>query len=367
MLSTRKRPFSASPKAPAIDPVFLAVISQLREGEEALPWNKAAKFIAAEIAKNPALPNTEPLISQKDHIHMPATNVCMEVVNNVGALYTRGRKAGEGATSTVWEALDGRRGDRRCALKLIEYGDLELVYQEIHILQRARHPAICGLQAVFLDCRGVWLAMDYHPTRLSRAIQGCEFESRRYKWALGIAEGVAYLHANNILHRDLKVENILLTAGDDPVIIDFGLSGDLSLCVYTGVEKNNIVQTCDHRSPEVLLGDCLYGPAVDVWSLACVFWEIWNKAFLIQLTKDVNTEIVEMMVRRLGMFSEEDWPEMRTLPRYRALVASNRAFLRNIAATQPPEHPIGPFFNAMLSYNPAKRPTAADVVDELKK
>lgn len=82
-----------------------------------------------------------------------------------------------------------------------------------------------------------------------------------------IAKGVDYLHKNNILHRDIKEHNILITnKTKDPVkvvICDFGLS-------IRKPSTNFDVYTITHRAPEVIREEFCSFPA-DIWAMGCVF------------------------------------------------------------------------------------------------
>ena len=76
--------------------------------------------------------------------------------------------------------------------------------------------------------------------------------------------GLAYLHNQAILHRDMKGSNILLNARGELKLADFGLAR-----IYHKRRKNdytNRVITLWYRSPELLLGETVYGAEVDLWS-----------------------------------------------------------------------------------------------------
>jgi CTD kinase subunit alpha len=76
--------------------------------------------------------------------------------------------------------------------------------------------------------------------------------------------GLAYLHDQGILHRDLKGSNILLNASGELKLADFGLAR-----LYSKKRKadyTNRVITLWYRGPELLLGETSYGAEVDMWS-----------------------------------------------------------------------------------------------------
>lgn len=75
-----------------------------------------------------------------------------------------------------------------------------------------------------------------------------------------------YLHNKNIIHRDLKMGNILLDSNYDIKIADFGLSIQLT---NSSEERNTMCGTPNYVSPEVV-SKKPYGLASDMWALGCI-------------------------------------------------------------------------------------------------
>lgn len=108
-------------------------------------------------------------------------------------------------------------------------------------------------------------------------------------WLVHLAKGVAHLHALSIMHRDLKPANVLVTDALTLKIADFGLSRAMTpstpvvaaLPGGTVMSSPPLPQNTSHvttrwyRAPEVLL-EVGYTEKIDVWSLGCIFAELWN-------------------------------------------------------------------------------------------
>ncbi|RNA33409.1 cyclin-dependent kinase 6-like [Brachionus plicatilis] len=119
--------------------------------------------------------------------------------------------------------------------------------------------------------------------------------------------GVDFLHTNRIIHRDLKPQNILVTKDGIIKIADFGLARIYS---FTTV-LTSVVVTLWYRSPEVLLHST-YSSTVDMWSLGCIFAELYllRPLFMGQSDIDQLYKIFDIM----GLPSEQDWPVNSVIP-----------------------------------------------------
>lgn len=88
---------------------------------------------------------------------------------------------------------------------------------------------------------------------------------------------LAYMHSKNVIHRDIKTQNIFLTGSSTVKIGDFGISRVLE---STGAQALTVVGTPYYMSPESCKNDP-YTSKSDVWALGCVLYELCtlNKAF----------------------------------------------------------------------------------------
>ncbi|KAJ5073982.1 ankyrin repeat-containing protein [Anaeramoeba ignava] len=98
-------------------------------------------------------------------------------------------------------------------------------------------------------------------------------DEKKLAFSLDITKGVMYLHANNIIHRDLKSPNILLDKNENAKITDFGLSKTID---STRNQLNTFVGTVNWMAPEVMSGEKYSFPA-DIYALGMILWEIQSR------------------------------------------------------------------------------------------
>ncbi|OKO89718.1 Serine/threonine-protein kinase bur1 [Penicillium subrubescens] len=135
-----------------------------------------------------------------------------------------------------------------------------------------------------------------------------------------LLEGLRYLHANQILHRDMKAANLLISNGGILQIADFGLArpfdepppqagkgGGEAKREYTA-----LVVTRWYRPPELLLQLRRYTSAIDMWGVGCVFGEMFKGKPILSGNSDLNqTQLIFSLV---GTPTEENMPGWSSLP-----------------------------------------------------
>lgn len=100
-----------------------------------------------------------------------------------------------------------------------------------------------------------------------------------------LLSATALMHANWIVHRDLKTSNLLMNNRGMIKVADFGLAR------YFGdplPAMTQLVVTLWYRSPELLLGTKEYDTAVDMWSIGCIFAELISKEPLLQGKSEID-------------------------------------------------------------------------------
>ncbi len=200
--------------------------------------------------------------------------------------YVLGTLIGRGGMGAVYMA-DRVEGDfeQRVALKLIRSGadsaDVEARFRaERQILARLDHPNIARLLDGGITAEGEpWFALEYVDGRSITAY--CDEEGltpeQRLELFRTVCSAVQYAHANLVIHRDLKPNNILVTVDGTPKLLDFGIAKLLDpdeddpagVHTRTGVR----VLTPRYASPEQLSGDRIT-TASDIYALGILLYRL---------------------------------------------------------------------------------------------
>lgn len=150
------------------------------------------------------------------------------------------RQLGQGGMGAVYEAVD-QRLDTTVALKETLFSDERLRRQferEARLLARLHHPALPRVSDHFSEGDGQFLIMQYIPgddlSEMMARRQGPFPASQVLSWADQLLDALDYLHTQEpqIIHRDIKPQNLKLTARGQIILLDFGLAkgqgGDIS-------------------------------------------------------------------------------------------------------------------------------------------
>lgn len=121
-----------------------------------------------------------------------------------------------------------------------------------------------------------------------------------------------------ILHRDMKAANILITKAGVLKLADFGLARAFSLS-KTGQPNRytNRVVTLWYRPPELLLGERNYGPPVDMWGAGCIMAEMWTRSPIMQGNTEQHQ--ISLISQLCGSLTPDAWPGVEKLELYAKL------------------------------------------------
>lgn len=202
--------------------------------------------------------------------------------------FTR-KKIGRGAFSNIYLGKN-QFTQRPVAIKEISFEQIDKIKQnikrEFSLLKKLKHKNIIGLHDVYFDNIGknIFLVLDYHKRGdLAKFLKGKALKEKyAKKYMRQIADGLCYLYKNKILHRDLKLQNILVTDSLDIVITDFGFARYF--------ENDTMIQTiCGspmYMAPEMILKK-KYNNKSDLWSVGIILYEL--------LTGDVPFKVKNMV------------------------------------------------------------------------
>uniref|UniRef100_A0A3B3UA48 non-specific serine/threonine protein kinase n=1 Tax=Poecilia latipinna TaxID=48699 RepID=A0A3B3UA48_9TELE len=149
--------------------------------------------------------------------------------------------------------------------------NLEKIYREVQIMKMLDHPHIIKLYQVMETKNMLYLVTEYAKNGeifdyLAKHGRLSELEARRKFWQ--ILSAVEYCHNRNIVHRDLKAENLLLDGHMNIKIADFGFANFFQpgepLATWCGSPP--------YAAPEVFEGQQYEGPQLDIWSMGVVLY-----------------------------------------------------------------------------------------------
>lgn len=205
----------------------------------------------------------------------------LETDRRIGPWRTLERLARGGMGSVLLaERADGAF-EQRVALKLIRRGlesdeSVERFLVEREILARLEHPNIARLVDGGVTDEGLpWFAMelvDGEPIHRWCAARATSVEER-LRLFLEVADAVAYLHRNLVVHRDLKPGNVLVTDDGHVKVVDFGIAKVLDADAEALTRTGSRPRTPRYAAPEQVEG----GPvttATDVYALGVLLYEL---------------------------------------------------------------------------------------------
>jgi len=236
--------------------------------------------------------------------------------------------------------------------------------REIKLLQSLKHDNVVSLQEVMVEKNDCFMVFEYLSHDLTGLLNHPTFkleQSHKKHLAKQLFEGLDYLHRRGVLHRDIKAANILISNQGQLKLADFGLARFFAK--RRQLDYTNRVITIWYRPPELLLGETQYGPAVDIWSAACVLVEIFTKhAIFPGDGGEINQ--LDKIYNVLGTPTKSEWPGLVDMAWFELLRPAERK--PNVFAEKYKERLTPAAFEllqAMFLYDPAKRPTAGDVLE----
>ncbi|XP_059047684.1 dual serine/threonine and tyrosine protein kinase-like [Achroia grisella] len=268
-----------------------------------------------------------------------------------------GREIGRGQYGVVYAARGGWGGHSPAAVKSVLPAD-ERHYQDLameffYTRSIPAHPRIVRLLGSVLQRGGaapaVLLVSERKTRDLHAAVRAGLSFAARMRIACDIVEGIRYLHSLGLVHRDIKMKNVLLDNEDRAALSDLGF------CAAEALISGSVVGTPVHMAPELLAGE--YDASVDVYAFGILFWYVCAgnitlpTAFEMFQNKEQLWSKVKRGLRpeRLPHFTDECWNIMESCwasePTQRALLGDVQPKLERILtrALQEDQEPVENF------------------------
>lgn len=179
--------------------------------------------------------------------------------------------------------------------------------REIEVLKMCQHTNIIKLTDLFETCEHYYVVMEYMRGKdLFDYLQARGFNMSELmvkKIVLQLILGVRYLHSFGIVHRDLKLENVMMSDMNDgaiPKIVDFGLSK----IIGPNEKANEPFGTVGYVAPEVLKQNP-YSFSCDVWSIGCIFYALISGSLPFDSSSEKETK--RMTVEEPVVYTEPAW------------------------------------------------------------
>ncbi|KAG6890024.1 hypothetical protein C0992_003246 [Termitomyces sp. T32_za158] len=262
-------------------------------------------------------------------------------------------KLGEGTFGEVHKAIQKETGRHVALKRILMHNEKEgmpvTALREIKILKALKHPSIIEILDMFVirstekDPLSVYMVFPYMDHDLAGLLENDRVKlqpSQIKLYMKQLLEGTEYMHRNNILHRDMKAANLLISNTGSLRIADFGLARAYdSNVIRVGSDGRtkerkytNCVVTRWYRPPELLLGARQYGGEVDIWGIGL-------------LTCNPRERITAAEALDHDYFWTDPLPaDPKTLPTYEA----SHEFDKRGQRQQPPpmQHPVNyPSYN----------------------
>ncbi|KAJ5595809.1 Serine/threonine-protein kinase bur1 [Penicillium hetheringtonii] len=244
-------------------------------------------------------------------------------------------KLGEGTFGEVYKARAKKDNTLVALKKILMHHEKEgfpiTAIREIKLLKALSHKNILQLREMAVErSKGegrkkpsMYMVMPYLEHDLSGLLENpaVQFTEPQIKcYLMQLLEGLRYLHASCILHRDMKAANLLISNGGILQIADFGLArpydepppqpgkgGGEAKRDYTA-----LVVTRWYRPPELLLSLRRYTTAIDMWGVGCVFGEMFKGKPILSGSSDLNQ--AQLIFSLVGTPNDESMPGWSSLP-----------------------------------------------------
>ncbi|KAG6391618.1 hypothetical protein SASPL_149375 [Salvia splendens] len=290
-------------------------------------------------------------------------------------LYEIQEVVGKGSYGVVAAAVDTHTGEKVAIKKINDIFEhvceATRILREIKLLRLLRHPDIVEIKHIMLPpCRrefkDIYVVFELMETDLHHVIKtNDDLTPGHHQFFLyQLLRALKYIHSANVFHRDLKPKNILANADCKLKICDFGLArasfGDAPSAVFW----TDYVATRWYRAPE-LCGSFFskYTPAIDIWSIGCIFAEMITGKPLFPGKNVVHQ--LELITDLLGTPSTEAISRIRNEKARRFLSGMRRKAPIPLSQRFPDVDPLAlRLLQRLIAFDPKDRPSAEEALSD---
>ncbi|KAL2922001.1 Mitogen-activated protein kinase 16 [Bienertia sinuspersici] len=290
-----------------------------------------------------------------------------------GSRYKIEEVIGKGSYGVVCSAYDTHLGEKVAIKKINDIfehvSDATRILREIKLLRLLRHPDIVEIKHILLppsrrEFKDIYVVFELMESDLHQVIKANDdLTPEHYQFFLyQLLRGMKYIHTANVFHRDLKPKNILANADCKLKICDFGLARVAFNDTPTAIFWTDYVATRWYRAPE-LCGSFFskYTPAIDIWSIGCIFAELLTGKPLFPGKNVVHQ--LDLMTDLLGTPSADAIARIRNEKARRYLSCMRKKKPIPFTHKFPNADPLAMrLLERMLAFEPKDRPTAEEAL-----
>eukprot|EP00262_Sarcandra_glabra_P007582 TRINITY_DN20473_c0_g1_i1.p1 TRINITY_DN20473_c0_g1~~TRINITY_DN20473_c0_g1_i1.p1 ORF type:complete len:562 (+),score=98.76 TRINITY_DN20473_c0_g1_i1:173-1858(+) len=290
-----------------------------------------------------------------------------------GSRYKIEEVIGKGSYGVVCSAFDTHIGEKVAIKKINDIfehvSDATRILREIKLLRLLRHPDIVEIKHILLppsrrEFKDIYVVFELMESDLHQVIKANDdLTPEHYQFFLyQLLRGLKYIHTANVFHRDLKPKNILANADCKLKICDFGLARVAFNDTPTAIFWTDYVATRWYRAPE-LCGSFFskYTPAIDIWSIGCIFAEVLTGKPLFPGKNVVHQ--LDLMTDLLGTPSAEAIARVRNEKARRYLSSMRKKKPIPFSQKFPNVDPLAlRLLERMLAFEAKDRPSAEEAL-----
>ncbi|KAI3443292.1 Mitogen-activated protein kinase [Psidium guajava] len=280
---------------------------------------------------------------------------------------------GKGSYGVVGSAIDSHTGEKVAIKKINDVfehvSDATRILREIKLLRLLRHSNVVEIKHIMLppsrrEFKDIYVVFELMESDLHQVIKANDdLSPEHYQYFLyQLLRSLKYIHSANVFHRDLKPKNILANADCKLKICDFGLARVSFNDAPSAIFWTDYVATRWYRAPE-LCGSFFskYTPAIDMWSIGCIFAEMLTRKPLFP-GKNVVQQL-DLMTDLLGTPPPDTVARIRNEKARRYLSSMRKKQPVPFSQKFPNVDPLAlRLLERLIAFDPKDRPTAEEAL-----